>query len=232
MNTTAMEPLSSAELTPVGGGRLQIWDVGFTVLLALGAAFSVQRYGDFMDIYEKVILWSCVPSIAYLGWLWPALRPYLLGSAVLALLGISAYAGDIARTETNFVLKYFLSSQTAILWMSALFLMGCVSYWGGILTRGATALWAGSVMTWAACVMGFVGLLVRWYESYLISPDVGHIPVSNLYEVFVLFAVMTAMFYLYYEQRYRTRSMGAFVSLIIAAAVAFLLWYTATRSAH
>ena len=53
MNTTAMEPLSSAELTPVGGGRLQIWDVRFTVLLALGAAFSVQRYGDFMDIYEK-----------------------------------------------------------------------------------------------------------------------------------------------------------------------------------
>ena len=33
--------------------------------------------------------------------------------------------------------------------------------------------------------------MVRWYESYLIGADVGHIPVSNLYEVFVLFCWLT-----------------------------------------
>jgi ABC-type transport system involved in cytochrome c biogenesis permease subunit len=33
-------------------------------------------------------------------------------------------------------------------------------------------------------------------------PDIGHIPVSNLYEVFVMFCWMTALFYLYYEQQY------------------------------
>ena len=232
MNTSVMQDLSAAELTPVGGGRLNWLDAAFTVLLLAGAAYASQQYGNFMDIYEKVILWACVPSIVFLGWLWPAMRPYLLGCATLALLGISAYGADMARAETSFVLKYFLSSQTAILWMSALFVLGCGFYWLGVLGRGATALWAGSVLTWSACVMGFVGMLVRWYESYLISPDVGHIPVSNLYEVFVLFAVMTALFYLFYEQRYRNRSMGAFVSLVIVAAVAFLLWYTATRSAH
>ncbi|MGA1062856.1 MAG: c-type cytochrome biogenesis protein CcsB [Burkholderiaceae bacterium] len=232
MNTSVMQDLSAAELTPVGGGRLNWLDAAFAALLFAGAAYASQQYGDFMDIYEKVILWACVPSIVFLGWLWPAMRPYILGCGVLALLGISAYGADIARAENSFVLKYFLSSQTAILWMSALFSLGCVFYWLGVLTRGATALWAGSVLTWSACVMGFVGMLVRWYESYLISPDVGHIPVSNLYEVFVLFALITALFYLFYEQRYRNRSMGAFVSLIIVAAVAFLLWYTATRSAH
>jgi cytochrome c-type biogenesis protein CcsB len=232
MNTSVMQDLSAAELTPVGGGRLNWLDAVFAVLLLAGAAYATQQYGNFMDIYEKVILWSCVPSIVFLGWLWPAMRPYMVGCGVLALLGIAAYGADIARAETSFVLKYFLSSQTAILWMSALFLLSCAFYWLGVLSRGATALWAGSVLTWSACVMGFVGMLVRWYESYLISPDVGHIPVSNLYEVFVLFAVMTALFYLFYEQRYRNRSMGAFVSLIIVAAVAFLVWYTATRSAH
>ena len=232
MNTSVMQDLSAAELTPVGGGRLNWLDAAFAVLLLAGAAYATQQYGNFMDIYEKVILWSCVPSIVFLGWLWPAMRPYMVGCGVLALLGIAAYGADIARAETSFVLKYFLSSQTAILWMSALFLLSCAFYWLGVLSRGATALWAGSVLTWSACVMGFVGMLVRWYESYLISPDVGHIPVSNLYEVFVLFAVMTALFYLFYEQRYRNRSMGAFVSLIIVAAVAFLVWYTATRSAH
>ncbi len=80
--------------------------------------------------------------------------------------------------------------------------------------------------------MGFVGLMVRWYESYLIGADVGHIPVSNLYEVFVLFCLITAMMYLYYEARYQTRQLGAFVLLVISAAVGFILWYTFDREAH
>jgi len=80
--------------------------------------------------------------------------------------------------------------------------------------------------------MGFIGLMVRWYESYLIGADVGHIPVSNLYEVFVLFCLITAMMYLYYEARYQARQMGAFVLLVISAAVGFILWYTFDRGAH
>jgi cytochrome c-type biogenesis protein CcsB len=56
--------------------------------------------------------------------------------------------------------------------------------------------------------------------------------VSNLYEVFVLFCLITAMMYLYYEARYQTRQMGAFVLLVISAAVGFILWYTFDRGAH
>jgi cytochrome c-type biogenesis protein CcsB len=79
--------------------------------------------------------------------------------------------------------------------------------------------------------MGFTGMLVRWYESYLVGVDVGHIPVSNLYEVFILFCMLTALFYLYYEQQYKTRQLGPFVLLIISAAVGFLLWYMVSRDA-
>jgi cytochrome c-type biogenesis protein CcsB len=43
---------------------------------------------------------------------------------------------------------------------------------------------------------------------------------------------MTTLFYLYYEQRYKQRSLGAFVMLIISAAVSFLLWYTVSRGAQ
>jgi cytochrome c-type biogenesis protein CcsB len=64
------------------------------------------------------------------------------------------------------------------------------------------------------------------------GPDIGHIPVSNLYEVFVLFCWMTALFYLYFEEQYQTRSLGAMVMLVISAAVGFLLWYTLVREAH
>ena len=74
--------------------------------------------------------------------------------------------------------------------------------------------------------------MVRWYESHQIGPDIGHIPVSNLYEVFVLFCWLTTLFYLYFEQHYRTRALGAFAMLVVSAAVGFLLWYTLVRQAH
>jgi cytochrome c-type biogenesis protein CcsB len=76
-----------------------------------------------------------------------------------------------------------------------------------------------------------VGMMVRWYESYLIGADIGHIPVSNLYEVFVLFCWLTTLFYLYYEEIYKTKTLGAFVMLVVSAAVGFLLWYTFVREA-
>ena len=79
--------------------------------------------------------------------------------------------------------------------------------------------------------MGMTGLMVRWRESYLMGADIGHIPVSNLYEVFILFSIITALLYLHYEQKYQTRSMGGFVLLVISAAVGFLLWYTFDRHA-
>jgi cytochrome c-type biogenesis protein CcsB len=75
-------------------------------------------------------------------------------------------------------------------------------------------------------------MLVRWREGHMLGPDIGHIPVSNLYEVFVLFSLVTALFYLYYEGRYATRALGGFVLLIITSAVVFLLWYSFTRDAY
>ena len=44
-----------------------------------------------------------------------------------------------------------------------------------------------------------------------------------------MFCWMTAAFYLYYEEQYETRSLGAFVMLVVSAAVGFLLWYTVAR---
>jgi cytochrome c-type biogenesis protein CcsB len=113
-----------------------------------------------------------------------------------------------------------------------------VFYWIGMLgrqpTEGAenTGYRLGSRLAWAAVFMALVGTLVRWFESHQIAPDIGHIPVSNLYEVFIMFCWMTALFYLYYEQQYKTGAMGAFVMLIVSAAVGFLLWYTVVREAH
>ena len=206
----------------------------FAALVLAGGVFALQRYGDFMDVYEKAILVGTVPSLIWLGWFWRPMRVLTMVVATFSLLAIGAYQGDLARADQVFWLKYFLSSQSAILWMSLLFFMSTAFYWTGMFARGQadTMERLGSGLAWAAIAMGLIGSMVRWYESYQIGPDIGHIPVSNLYEVFVLFCWMTAAFYLYFEEQYGTRSLGAFVMLVVSAAVGFLLWYTVVREAH
>ena len=212
--------------------RLGWFDWLYAAVLALGAAYALQRFGAFMDVYEKAILVCSVPTFVWMGWAWKPFRGLLLGAFALSLFSIWLYRGELARADQAFLLKYLISSQSAILWMCALYFAATATYWVGLLSRSAFALSTGTGLTWSATLMGLVGLLTRWYESYLIGPDVGHIPVSNLYEVFVLFSLITALLYLHYERRYATRQMGAFVLLVISAAIGFLLWYTFEREAH
>jgi cytochrome c-type biogenesis protein CcsB len=211
--------------------RLSPIDWLFGAGLLAAVLFALTRYGAYMDYYEKTILFLAAPTFAALGWHFKSVRWLMPLVAVLALLGIAQYGGSLDMGNKKFLLKYMLSSQSAILWMSALFVFSTVFYWIGLIARSPTGASIGSKLCWAAVVLGFTGMMVRWYESYLIGSDVGHIPVSNLYEVFILFSMITALFYLYYEQRYRTRQLGAFVLLVITAAVGFLLWYTVARDA-
>ncbi|MBY0243469.1 MAG: c-type cytochrome biogenesis protein CcsB [Burkholderiaceae bacterium] len=210
---------------------LNAFDWLYGAALLAGALFALNRYAHHMDIYEKVILVLSAPTFALLGWYWKPMRWLLPLVALLSLWAISLYGGAIEAANQKFFLKYMLSSQSAILWMSALFVFSTVFYWLGLVSRSEFGGSVGSKLCWAGVVLGATGMMVRWYESYLMGPDVGHIPVSNLYEVFILFAIITALFYLYYEGRYATRQLGPFVLLIIAAAVAFLLWYTVSRDA-
>jgi cytochrome c-type biogenesis protein CcsB len=216
----------------------------YALLVIGGAGYAFSRYAAAMDVYEKWILVGAVPVLVALGWFWGRLRGLALGVGAVVLVAIALYSqtadnfgADLAGADRVFLLKYFLSSQSAILWMSLLFFMSTTFYWIGLLASSKaghdnTAQKLGSHLAWAAVFMALVGTLVRWWESHQIAPDIGHIPVSNLYEVFVLFCWMTALFYLYYEQHYRTRALGAFVMLIVSAAVGFLLWYTVVRQAH
>ncbi|MBX3586201.1 MAG: c-type cytochrome biogenesis protein CcsB [Ramlibacter sp.] len=214
--------------------RRTLADWLFAALVAAGGLFAFSRYAGFMDVYEKGILLAAVPATVWIGWFWRPLRVLMVVVAAFALMAVAAYQGSLARAEQVFWLKYFLSSQSAILWMSVLFFMSTAFYWIGMFARGqsATMELIGSRLAWVAIGMALIGTLVRWYESYLIGSDVGHIPVSNLYEVFVLFSWLTAAFYLYFEDQYKTRALGAFVMLVVSAAVGFLLWYTVVRGAH
>lgn len=210
-------------------GKPDWTDLVFFLILVAGAAYAIVTYPNEMDIYEKYILAGSTIFVTWVGWLWRPLRVLMIACGLAALLAIGLYDGNLAQADNQFLLKYLLSSQSAILWMCALFFMATVVYWVGYISP--TAAWMGTAFTWAGVFFGFAGLLVRWREGHLIAPDMGHIPVSNLYEVFVLFCLITAVFYLYYEKRYNTRALGGFVLLVISAAVIFLLWYTFERDA-
>jgi cytochrome c-type biogenesis protein CcsB len=240
--------MNTTTLTFGGPGfwaRRSAFDWLFALAIVLGAGYAFQRYAGSMDIYEKWILVGIAPAVVWLGWFWGSLRRLALVVGAAVLLAISLYSrtsdgfgADLAMADKVFLLKYFVSSQSAILWMCVLFFMSTAFYWIGFFAKvsaGAddnAAQRIGSGMAWTAVAMALIGTLVRWYESHQIGPDIGHIPVSNLYEVFVLFCWLTTLFYLWFEQRYATRALGAFVMLIVSAAVGFLVWYTVAREAH
>ncbi|MET0184752.1 MAG: c-type cytochrome biogenesis protein CcsB, partial [Achromobacter sp.] len=198
VSTSEVDPLWQEGMSETGDARIQRgrpdWtDALFFVVLAAGAGFALTRFTDAMDYYEKIILCGAVPFVAWLGWLWRPMRRLMIAVAISSLFAIWLYQGDLARAEQVFFLKYLFSSQSAILWMCALFMIAMVCYWIGFISQ--TAAWLGTALTWGAVFAGVTGLLVRWREGHLLGPDLGHIPVSNLYEVFVLFAIITALFY-------------------------------------
>ncbi|HEY0722307.1 MAG TPA: c-type cytochrome biogenesis protein CcsB [Gammaproteobacteria bacterium] len=212
--------------------RLGLFDWLWGLVVVVGALYTWNRFGDLMDTFEQVILPLSALGLLALGWLWKPARPLTLAVAALSLFSVWLYGDDLTRGEQNFFLKFILASQSAIMWMSALYVMATGAYLLALLLRSEFTGKVATALTWSATTMGLVGLMVRWRESYLISPDIGHIPVSNLYEVFILFATLTALLYLHYEKRYQSRALGAFVLTVISAAVGFILWYTFERGAH
>ncbi|MCZ2107413.1 MAG: cytochrome c biogenesis protein, partial [Burkholderiales bacterium] len=243
MNTitaTPTPPSSTApktmDLNPGFMARRNVWDWLFALILLAGTGFAWVQYDSAMDGYEKGILLLTTPSLIAMGWFWRPLQKLMLTVGGLSLLAIWLYHGPdgvahLDRAEAVFGLKYFLSSQSAILWMGVLCFIATAFYWVALFAKGEQNAFGriASTMVWVAVTLALVGTMVRWYESHLMGPDIGHIPVSNLYEVFVMFIWMTALFYLYYEDQYATRALGGFVMLVVSAAVGFLLWYTVAR---
>ena len=201
--------------------NLNLFDWAFALLIAIGA-FIAQTQADLhMDIYEMVILWASAGIAVFLGWFFKPMRWFIPLGVCLAYLAVDLYGGDIKHAD-GFLLKYLLSSQSAIMWQCAFVFFALFAYIVGAIAAvrknvpSNTLLGMGTVFAWVSAMAGFVGLLVRWHESYLLRPDAGHIPVSNLYEVFILFLVITALMYLYYEGRFAVQKLGGFVFSFMA----------------
>jgi len=118
-----------------------------------------------------------------------------------------------------------LISGRIVMAMNLLFLFSAVCY---IMHLFAPESFIGKMATmaaWGGVYAGGTSLLLRWYESYLfLDGDIGHAPVSNLYEVFILLFCVTSSIYLTFERRYQAKAMGAFVMVLVSAGVFFGVW--------
>jgi len=78
----------------------------------------------------------------------------------------------------------------------------------------------------AATYFGFlahtVAIGLRWWESYQMGQEIGHIPVSNLFESMSFGAWTIILIYTIVEIKYKNRSFGAFVMPVAFLALAYV----------
>jgi cytochrome c-type biogenesis protein CcsB len=154
------------------------------------------------------------------------------GALMLVLMGLLTML-----EPTSAVVSYedqsSLIAGRVVMTMNVLFLFSAICY---IAYLFAPESFIGNMATasaWAGVYAGGVALLLRWYESYLfMGGDIGHAPVSNLYEVFILLFCITCMIYLQWEKRYEAKAMGAFVMVLVAAGVFFGIWLESVGQAE
>ena len=82
-------------------------------------------------------------------------------------------------------------------------------------TPGRLATW-GMIFAWCC---NTVGIVMRWIESYQLN--IGHAPLSNLYESLVFFTWAIALLYIIIERKYQNRMIGAFIAPLVFLTMAY-----------
>ena len=98
------------------------------VLMVLAAAGVISFYADVLTVYEVAIIIITAIGMAVLGQNWPGYRWHTVAVAAFSLFAVSIYGNDLAAADSSFWLNYLLASQSAFMWMSALFVMATVTY--------------------------------------------------------------------------------------------------------
>ena len=152
------------------------------------------------------------------------LLPWLDGILLLLVIAWGLSLLEPNQSLVTYEDQSKLISGRIIMAMNVLFIFAAVSYVMHLFAPAAFIGRMGTLSAWIATYAGGSALILRWYESYLIDTEIGHAPVSNLYEVFILLFCFTSAIYLVMERRYQARAMGAFVMLLVAGGVFFAIW--------
>jgi cytochrome c-type biogenesis protein CcsB len=150
---------------------------------------------------------------------------WLDGAALMLMLMGLFVLLEPAASQVSYEDQSNLISGRIIMAMNVIFLFSAICYIAHLFAPASFIGAMGTISAWAGVYAGGTALLLRWYESYLfMDGTIGHAPVSNLYEVFILLFCITTIIYLALEKRHQARAMGAFVMLLVAAGVFFGIW--------
>jgi len=232
---------------------VRYWAYIGLVLGAIGLAmFGGDGYTEDGFIFQLVgqdgLIWLGTGALlgAGLAILASMLRPEWVNS-VIAKRMVSWFDGGILMIVLMAILTVFepsgamvsyedqtnLIAGNVIMTMNILFLFSAICYVAYLFAPDSFIGAMATGSAWAAVYTGGAALLLRWYESYLFMDGaIGHAPVSNLYEVFILLFCVMSIIYLQWEKAYEAKAMGAFVMVLVSAGVFFGIWLDSVGQAE
>ncbi len=155
------------------------------------------------------------------------LTPWLDGALLMVLLATVWALFEPAADQVSYIDQSNLVSGRIIMAMNVFLLISALLYITQLFAPESFISRLATATAYLGMYAGGSALMLRWYESYLLDVEIGHAPVSNLYEVFILLFCITTAVYLALERRYQARAMGAFVMPLVSAGVFFGIWLSA-----
>ena len=218
--TLEMSRISSyLSLIKASSAGSKVW-AGF---LTLGAFFVWHIFRAEFWMWQFITLGLWYAGLMLVGLRWPSFRTMFYVVTGIAAVGVGLYQFGYTASDSA-ALYFVLQSSAMVYWMSAAIMLSAAGYYWYLFTGNQISGDWGHRFAWVAVVFGYAGLAIRWQQTYIGHPSWGHIPVTNMYDVMVLFCATTTLFYLYYESLGRTRGLGAFAMPMILVADVFLVW--------
>jgi cytochrome c-type biogenesis protein CcsB len=226
-----MNRLSTVDTEHSGPTSKQAAAAFFYVTLAISVLAIYLKFHRLLDDFDTAILIGFGMLVAALGYAWWPMQRFFLGTVAIVAIASVAFPGTHDATGYYLGGHVALHSQSLVLatglavWLaSAVFLIAWIM-------RAAQIFRLARGVTWVVLALGVLAFLLRWEESYALANGSGHIPVSNLYEVFLVFVLLTSAMTLYLIDTFNAPELATFSMPVVSAAVCFLFWYGATRGA-
>jgi len=150
--------------------------------------------------------------------------PWLDGFVFMVILAAIWAHFEPPQSQITYQDQSNLFSGRVIMAMNVIFIYSAVSYIAYLFAPETFIGRMATLTAYTGVYLGGSALLLRWHESYMFDMEIGHAPVSNLYEVFILLCCVTTAIYLTLEKRYEAKAMGAFVLALVSAGVFFDIW--------
>jgi len=102
------------------------------------------------------------------------------------------------------------------------YLFAMVFYLSYLAFRSQTVGKIASGLTYFGFLAHTTSIAIRWWESYQMGADIGHIPISNLFESMSFGAWTIILIYMLVEWKYKNRTFGAFVMPVAFLAMTYI----------